>query len=328
MPKSGKPAHDTEAAILDIIVDLDKARIMSLVEKAKRRGIGRSVEQALLTIQRTKRTNKTSSNADFDRWLEASPFNPAQMPKAGALRTKSFIEWSKQARWIYATQVRSLFNFVESYPPPWLEDIHKIARYYSSVKSMVKFAMKEPGVFVNIQIRAIEASEQVSFSVPKRKHLLRNQVESLTGQDGTRIMADLSQLWETETPESKFAKACPSELTLHAEMQLLGFYDSNPRCAPNPRFIGTSKKACFFCYEYMKQHHLRFQVSACHQKVYSTWLPPKAKTQKNIWKFHDLVKQLAVAELKTDLKGPRRPWARDSTAGPTLTATATAPIGY
>lgn len=328
MPKSGKPARDTEAVILNIIVDLDKARIMSLVEKAKQRGIGRSVEQALLTIHRTKRTTGPSSNVDFNRWLEASPFNPAQMPKSGALRTKSFVEWSTQARWIYTTQMRSLFNFVESNPPPWLEDIHKIARYYSSVKSMVKFAMKEPGVFANIQIQVIEASEQVSFSVPKRKHLLRDQVESLTGQDGASIMADLSQLWETETPESKFAKAWPSELTLHAEMQLLRFYDSNPRCTPNPRFMGTSKKACFFCYEYMKQHHLRFQVSACHQKVYSTWLPPKASTQKDIWKFHDLVKQLAAAELKTDLKGPRRPWARDSTAGPTLTATATAPMGY
>ncbi|KAM0547830.1 hypothetical protein ACHAPJ_010176 [Fusarium lateritium] len=144
-------------------------------------------------------------------------------------------------------------------------------------------------------------------------------------------MEQLGQHLDTQNVEARLRKACHLDLTLHAEMQIVVFYEGNPEYVPRMRFIGTSKKACFLCDKYLRQHPLRLQVSACHQKIYPSWMPPPyyrvSGKLRNIpfIKLGDEIEKLTRRELETALTAPRRPWNYDSTAGPSLTLTATVP---
>jgi hypothetical protein len=187
---------------------------------------------------------------------------------------------------------------------------------------MVKFAVKEYTYFANIRIEPIRPLEQVNFPRQIRKGLLRTTVKRLNDRDWRTVVTELGEMWGGDA-ESVFANALPSKLTLHAEMQLLYFYELYPELTPIHRAMGTSKKACFCCQQYMNQHSPNFKVSACHQKVYPTWLPPHYFTGEDIWKFSKQLERSLKEELNSDLRAPRHPRGRDSTAGPSLTATAT-----
>lgn len=116
-------------------------------------------------------------------------------------------------------------------------------------------------------------------------------------------------------------------------MQIVVFYEGNPSLVPRMPLIGTSKKACFLCHKYLLHHPLKLQVLACHEKIYPTWMPPPYYPVPGQFKSTPFLKlsndieQLTKRELKTALTAPRRPRNLDSTAGPSLTITATVPTG-
>jgi hypothetical protein len=62
------------------------------------------------------------------------------------------------------------------------------------------------------------------------------------------------------------------ERFIHAEVQIITFYESrNPLLWP--RALGTSKKACFLCYEFIRCHGC-FNVAKSHGIVFSRWAVP------------------------------------------------------
>src|SRR5690606_28795848 len=62
---------------------------------------------------------------------------------------------------------------------------------------------------------------------------------------------------------------------VHAEMQMVKFYEENPSINP-PHFIGLSKKSCYLCNLFL-QYHGQFSVSKTHPSIYLKWsLPPIA----------------------------------------------------
>lgn len=248
------------------------------------------------------------------------------------------IEWASEARWLYSEQLQSLLGLGDTQKPPWLDSLHKIARYRSAIKSMVKLAAKQPEVLVGIHIQEVKAHNSVRFSLPTGGAPLLTAVRNLVGKDSRMTMEQLENHLEkhfgTQDVEAQLRKACRLNLTLHAEMQIVVFYEGNGSSAPQMPFIGTSKKACFLCYEYLLQHPLRLQVSACHQKIYPSWMPPpyypipgqfpKSTPFANL---SERIERLTKSELKNALTAPRRPPNQDSTAGPPLTTTATESTG-
>ncbi|KAL8284640.1 hypothetical protein RB600_009182 [Gaeumannomyces tritici] len=115
-------------------------------------------------------------------------------------------------------------------------------------------------------------------------------------------------------------------------MQLLAFYDHHPDLTPRLLFMGTSKKACFLCHEFMSWHPLTIGVSASHQKLYLTWMPApcsstvRKKHKALLWDLSRHLEQTTLRDLETRL-GVRRPMHMDSTAGPSLTTTGTISSG-
>ena len=61
---------------------------------------------------------------------------------------------------------------------------------------------------------------------------------------------------------------------VHAEIQLLIYYDSNPDVSiPKPRVLGVSKAACYLCNLFSKKH-AEFFLSQTHGQLYDQWNVP------------------------------------------------------
>ncbi|KAH8671717.1 hypothetical protein BX600DRAFT_538141 [Xylariales sp. PMI_506] len=326
-----KSSIQAETEILEKVVDLDEDRIMALVEKLEKGGIRHVFQVAITKLSGNHCNEERLKEPAFVQWIKKCPFMATSMSSSGTSHLISLIQWAMQARWVYHKQLQILLAFSPKNTPLWVETFYKLARYWGAIKSMVKLAIKQPKVFASIQVQGVQAPLQQSFSLFQEKTTLQRTLKRLVKDDCNVTMAKLAQRWETDDVEGKLRKACRLTLTLHAEMQLLDFYDRNPSLVPQFRLMGTSKKACFLCNEFLLLHPLDIQALACHQKVYPTWMPPYSRESlgvagnKIFWNFSKHIERVTVKELKTGLAASRRPSTKDSTAGPTLTKTATAP---
>jgi hypothetical protein len=320
-----------ETEVLKEVVDLDQSRILSLVGKLEKGGFRRFIQLAISKLSGSDCNEEILEEPGFGHWIKTCPFPAASPSCPGTSQLISLVKWASQARWTYSKHLQALLALGPTTTPPWMESLYKLARYWAAIKSMVKLAMKQPGVFASIHVQGVEAPAQQAFSLVRETAPLRTALKRLVKKDCEITMDNLAQRWETDDVEAKLRKACRLKLTLHAEMQLLEFYDRNPALVPQLRLMGTSKKACYLCQEFLLRHPLHIRVSACHQKVYPTWMPPscqdipKEARNKLLWNFSKHIEQVTVRELRTGLAASRRPRNKDSTAGPSLTVTATVP---
>lgn len=325
------PSTQAEREIILRVVELDRGRILSMAEKVEKSGIRNFIREAYPRLTNGQVRPGTSAKPGLRLWLDNCPFTAAPLQTWSPATMAVLIDWASQARWVYPEQLQSLFKLDGTQKSAWLDSLHKIARYRSAIKSMVKFAVKQPEVLEGIHIREVEAPNPSQFFLPNEKAHLQEAVRNLVGKDSGFVLEQLEKHLGTQDVEAKLRRACRLKLTLHSEMQLVTFYEANPSLSPRMRFIGTSKKACFLCHEYLLQHPLKLQVSASHQKIYPSWMPPpyyrvpgKFKSTP-FGKLSKTIEQLTRRELKTALTAPRRPRNQDSTAGPSLTITATVP---
>lgn len=320
-----------ETEVLEEVVDLDQDRIMSLLEKLERAGIRDIFQLAISRLCSGERREEVLLEPCFGHWIKTCPFTGTFQSLHETSQLPSLVKWASQARWVYPKHLEVLLALDPNSTPHWMETFYKIARYWGATKSMVKLAVKQPAVFANIQIQDVRSPAQRPFSLSQKGTSLREALQRLVKQDCDITMEKLAQRWETDDVEGKFFTTCRLKLTLHAEMQLLDFYDHNPDLTPQLRLMGTSKKACYLCHEFLLLHPLCIRVSACHQKIYPTWMPPPCHDipgvarNKLLWKLSKHVERVVVRELKTGLVGTRRPRNKDSTAGPSVTETATIP---
>ncbi|KXJ85572.1 hypothetical protein Micbo1qcDRAFT_154089 [Microdochium bolleyi] len=327
-----KPPSKAENDLLHVVVDLDQDRIASLAQKLEKRGIGQLIQQATTNSYQNDHDEKLEATS-FRQWVRTCPFVGTYSMTAGSSPSPACVLWASEARWKYDRHFQALLTVDPKPPPTWLETLHKLARYWASVKSMVKFAIKEPDAFAGLCIKVVQAPKQQTFSLQHERNIAATAVQRLTKGDHQNMMERLSRRLGTDDVEAKVRRSCTLKLTLHAEMQLLEFYDLNRAKAPRLRMMGTSKKACYLCHEYLLRHPLGIRVSACHEKVYPTWMPPTSRDPPGVpgkqpfWAFVQHIERATTKALKTELDGDRRPKNRDSTAGPSLTATATARTG-
>ncbi|KAH7411321.1 hypothetical protein BKA64DRAFT_570063 [Cadophora sp. MPI-SDFR-AT-0126] len=326
-----KLSRQAETEILEEVVLLDESRILSLVQKLEKGGIRHVFQLAMPKISSRDSNQEILKEPGFGNWMKTCPFIATPISSSGTSQLSSLVEWASQARWVYQKHLRILLACGSTPNPPCMETLYKLARYWGAIKSMVKLAMKQPELFAGIHIRDVDAPAPEKFALHQEKTPLRKALKRLLKNDCEMTLDKLAQRWESDDVEANLRRACRLTLTLHAEMQLLEFYDCNPALVPQLRLMGTSKKACYLCHEFLLRHPLHIRVSACHQKVYPTWMPPSSRDipgvvkSKVFWKFSKHIEKVTVEALRTGLAAPRRRMSKDSTAGPSLTATATVP---
>ncbi|OIW33033.1 hypothetical protein CONLIGDRAFT_695336 [Coniochaeta ligniaria NRRL 30616] len=323
-----------ESKILFKIINVTRDKILSLLEKLCNPEIHTIVQQAISTMEADDDSLGDGEGADFRQWIANLPILVSLKLPATPTQLMPHIEWAAQARWRYAEQIEALFCSEGQELPAWIRYIYKLGRYYVATKSMLKLATKQPDLFTSIHVEAVPAPAQTRFSLGKDKMVLSTALRRLTKTDPEPLMKKLSQIWLTNDPEDRLRRACRRlMLTVHAEMQLLAFYDHHPDLTPRLLFMGTSKKACFLCHEFMSRHSLAMGVSASHQKIYPSWMAApcsstvRKKHKKFIWDLTQHLEQTLIRDLDTRL-GVRRPKTLDSTAGPSLTTTGTVSTGW
>ncbi|KKY34263.1 hypothetical protein UCDDA912_g05752 [Diaporthe ampelina] len=323
-----KSAKDVEAEILRKVIALAEDKIWSILEELSSPKIRTAIEQATSRIPGMSEFSDDAEDASFKHWIRSLPLLASLHPGLDPAELIPHIKWASQARWVYSGQLESFFGAEEGLPS-WFKYIYKLGRYYAATKAMLKLAGKQPLVFTNgIHVEPVNAPEPEKFSLGNERTPLLTVLKKITKADPQILMEKLGQTWLTDDPESRLRRACRMTLTVHAEMQLLSFYDHNPHLTPRLLFMGTSKKACYLCHQFMSRHPLGIGVSATHQKLYPTWMPApcssavRKKHKVLLWEFSRHLEQTTARDLETRL-GIRRPFALDSTAGPSLTTTGT-----
>lgn len=310
------------------IITLTQDKIWYLLEKLRRPEVQATIGRAVDKLEEQEPTYDDAEEALFRKWVGNLPLLTSLDPGSDPAHLIPHIKWASQARWVYSEQLETFLGSEDGELPPWLKHLYKLGRYYAATKAMLKLAMKQPEVFNGIHVEPVQAPEQVDFSLGRQSDPLLTVLKKISKSDPEKLKEKLGQTWLTDDPESRLRRACRMTLTVHAEMQLLSFYDHNRDLTPRLLFMGTSKKACYLCHEFMSRHPLAIGVSASHQKLYPTWMPAPCSSdvRKNhkvlLWEFSRHLEQTTARDLETRL-GTRRPMNMDSTDGPSLTTSGT-----
>lgn len=276
--------------------------------------------------------DEEEDTTNFRQWIHLLPQLVCRGLDADPSSIINYIKWASEARWVHSEKIESFLGSKEGLLPHWLKYVYKLGRYYAATKAMLKLAVTQPAFFTNIRVEAVQAPAQVKFSLRYERAPLRHTLKKITGADPKPLMAELGRVWCKNNPEAYLREACEKLLTVHAEMQLLSFYDHRPELTPRLLFMGTSKKACYLCHEFISRHPLSISVSATHQKLYPTWMPApcssavRKKHKALLWEFSRHLEDATLRDLTTRL-GIRRAIPLDSTDGPSLTSTASISVG-
>jgi hypothetical protein len=327
-------AKDKESEILGHVVDLLGDKIRYLLERVHDPSIDKVIDLAVKNVKTDDPFLEQIEGTRFQQWIGNLPVLMSLKPDTEPALLIPHIEWASHARWVYSGAIEALFCPEGDELPNWVNHIYKLGRYSVAVKTMLKLATKQPSLFTAIHVEVIEAPKQQRFNPSNDGKTLTTVLERLTKADHQQLLSQLGQIWLTDDPESRFRQACRLKLTVHAEMQLLSFYDHHPELTPRLFFMGTSKKACFLCHRFMSRHPLTMSVSASHQKLYPSWMPAPCadsavrKSHKVLlWELSRHLEQTTARDLETRL-GIRRPRTLDSTAGPSWSTTGSMTSGW
>jgi nucleic acid/nucleotide deaminase of polymorphic system toxin len=241
--------------------------------------------------------------------------------------------WSEQARQ-YSDFLKLAFPQQAQPESRWISSIWKLGRYSIASKSLVRLAREFPALFNPMRVERIPAPALTLYRVDNGHSPLKTVLRRTVGDgNADELTSRLGRIWNTQDPEAHFRKACSLNLTVHAEIQLLAFYDHNSEFKPVFRFMGVSKKSCYLCHKFLMTHPESFTVSSCHQRLYASWIPPPAAKSAVYKRYKTLIADLsksmestAKQDLVERLGGPRRPVPLESTGGVSLSGLATPSI--
>lgn len=314
-----------ETSILLKIISMDISRIQQYFKELKichkPAGFPR--------LELEKRISKNMVDAPWHQldslfeWFDGIPAME-NMDCANEGTLAQFIQHAQRARHDYAELLYAAFRTDTGQLEKWLLIIFKLGRYGIASRAFAQFALEQPALIDRMTVHSVTVPEKIP--IPNSGVDLGLVLRRLDGSKVEGYLHRLSQIWKGKgDPHSYFLQQCPTRLTVHAELQLISFYDDNPHLIPPFRFIGVSKKSCYLCNRFLANHPLYFTTSACHQKLYSTWAAPSSKDKKNFESYKLIITRLITtmeAAIKQDLDPRSKPSHRtvppDSSAGVSL----------
>ena len=150
-----------------------------------------------------------------------------------------------------------------------LNCLAKLSKYAEACDELRR-AARRCACFRRISLNFIDLQQNSSpRSDGETAHVIRATLNS-------RILNQVSarRRQSPHTVSTLVSQALLNGSRLHAEIQLLLFYESHPGL-PRPRVICSSKSACFLCNLFIKLHGTFFIPSA-HGRLYDTWKWPAA----------------------------------------------------
>ncbi|MCJ1281186.1 hypothetical protein MMC26_000504 [Xylographa opegraphella] len=168
-----------------------------------------------------------------------------------------------------------------------LKTISKLGYYYTIPQELLQ-ATRKYTIFKAITVevtkyaadtKTIKTTEdsQSNGVVARIQRVVDNKTALLNnGAPGTREL--LAQIKQYRTLQSQLRCLDCSKYPVHAEIQLLAYYELHRSKLP-PRVILSSKKACFLCNLFFG-YHGKFFIANSHGRAYEKWALPQV--------FHEL----------------------------------------
>lgn len=146
--------------------------------------------------------------------------------------------------------------------------VFKLGRYSIASRAFVQLASDFPALFNPMSVECVIAPLKTQVTIPQNEMPSTSVLRRVVGGHEREYRSRLASVWNTVDPEKRFRRACSVNLTVHAEIQLVNFYDQNRLCKPSFRSVRVSKKSCYLCRMFLATHPESFCVSSCHQKLY------------------------------------------------------------
>ncbi|KAF2137799.1 uncharacterized protein K452DRAFT_235408 [Aplosporella prunicola CBS 121167] len=147
------------------------------------------------------------------------------------------LAWAQEARKYSSDFLKQMFPMPGHWLPRWICCILKLGRYSIAAKAMTHLATEFPSLFNPMTVEPVVVPETTAFTPPTGDSL-QCVLRRIAGHHADEYISRLGRIWNTTDAEHYFLRACSRKLTVHAEIQLLNFYDHNKQLKPLFHFIG------------------------------------------------------------------------------------------
>lgn len=190
-------------------------------------------------------------------------------------------------RLLASADIGTLLQMIPKSIPSWsgpaseslAKSLTSLAQYSHAAQYLLRRARRNP-VFRALSIAEVplRLSSEGSVSAEPRSTTaspsgfsIARQQKMQTDALFTKLAATLQK--STAEIELSVRKHAGQSKRVHAEVQLLLYYEENPTPLP-PRIITSNKHACLLCNLFIKAHG-RFLIRSCHGRLYPRWrIPP------------------------------------------------------
>lgn len=206
-------------------------------------------------------------------------------------------------------------SFPEERKRSLVERIRKLGLYIILGPTLLRFARRLP-IFRKITVRCIAIKStlpnglQTSIGEQMPQSLLHQYLQDPLSAQGQRIAQVGSRIKSSlvET-EANLRQKSLCKKKIHAEIQLLFYYEQQPQTEQRPRVICSSKNACFLCNAFLNIHN-QFYTPMTHGKLYTSWTLPnlsalsltrgRIKELEGLYReFNTLIEEKIISSLKT-----------------------------
>ncbi len=156
--------------------------------------------------------------------------------------------------------------------------VGKLGRYYSTCSFLI-VAARRLSIFRSIRVESVRLTLPAlpPSSITQSKPSLSGTLDRILEPQ----MERWTQRWAKSlgSAEARFCRqlaASPQTYKIHAEIQLLFYYEMHPEIR-RPRVICSSKSACFLCDLFIKVHG-KFYAARTHGVLYDKWTLPSQET--------------------------------------------------
>ena len=205
----------------------------------------------------------------FEATVDASPNKAADVQLLMSL-VKCFADLAPQLHldrkiWQTRSHDPSTMKFLA-------DEIGKLSRYCNVSRSFVDAARRKPGLFNRCGIEILPHAEA------DQTYLAKN-APSFDKVCNERIYPNLTKDRKAVLRAAYDARSSvqTSRFKVHAEIQLLFFYEQNPRIQ-RPRVLCSNKHACFLCHLFISLHG-RCVIPRTHGRLYHQWALPEVTPQ-------------------------------------------------
>jgi hypothetical protein len=163
-----------------------------------------------------------------------------------------------------------------------IRTVEKLGRYFSASRDLIRAARtKKYTVFNNIAVEMCQLPGPPNSFFCRNETTLEDSIDNLMEQEPTlknctlpaSVRTYLGKLYSARSDNFRhWMSSSRTSLKVHAEIQLLFFYEMNKVDMP-PRIICSSKSPCYLCHLFFGLHG-QFHVPDTHGRVYPGWILP------------------------------------------------------